>query len=119
MSLRSLALLLLAVGTFSGCQTNTYPGYTTYLNHSTKEVWVERAQGIKGEYGCGILIPDGNKGIIGFRSAAPSAVTLHWSYSNSKSDIQTAIQVPSPPTRNSELQLVFTQNESWIAKWKE
>jgi len=103
----------------AGCQNRTFSGGLTFLNESKKSVWVERTEGIKREYGVGILIPQANKGIIGYKSAAPHEVTLHWSYDYDRSDLRTTITVPPPPSRQAELQLAFTANESWTVSWKE
>ena len=110
----ALVVVLIAL---SGCQS--FSGEFAFRNHSTRQVWVDRVEGFKYPPPVGVLIPNATAMSFMGPMDLPSEILLRWSYEWDKDDKRSVLSLRDnpPPSRNAELEIIFTPEEVWIAHW--
>ncbi len=101
-----------------GCQS--FSGEIAFRNEGAKEVWVDRVEGFERQPPCGILIPGATKASTMGRMEYPEKIVLSWSYDLHKADKRSLVVLRDqhPPSPGAELQIVFTAEQTWVARWE-
>jgi hypothetical protein len=119
--MKRLLIILTLVGiNFAVCGCQSFSGDITFRNESAKKLWVDHVEGFKHQPPCGILIPGATKASMMGRMEYPKEVVLSWSYDLHKADKRSLVVLRDhqPPSPAAELQIVFTPEQTWIARWK-
>lgn len=121
---RNITLLLGCMALLAGC--GTFNGNVRFVNSSTRNIVVGKAEGFEYEPPCGILIAGATAGASMGSMKFPQQVNIRWWYEKDRNkpwdpqgDARTNVvdltHLTPPRDRGTDLRLLFTAEGEWKA----